>query len=117
MEASSSCGPISKPAEEWGGLTGIFIYIFGQATAADFFLLQLIQRCTRSRKSGSRHRSSYFMEFLFLVSFSLLLPLFFRYHAAALFLLLLVPGPSEAAVNFLFVALFIVSLQVLPLLC
>ena len=57
------------------------------------------------------------MEFLFLVSFSLLLPLFFRYHAAALFLLLLVPGPSEAAVDILVEAVFIVYLQVLPLLC
>ena len=55
--------------------------------------------------------------FLILVSFSLVLPCFFRYHAAALFLLLLVPGPSEAAVDIMFEALFIVSLQVLPLLC
>ena len=44
-------------------------------------------------------------------------PSFFRYLAAANFPLLLVPGHSEAAVNFLFEALFIVSLQVLPLLC
>ena len=44
-------------------------------------------------------------------------PFVFQVHAAALFLLLLVPGPSEAAVDILVEALFIVSLQVLPLLC